>query len=101
GDRLFAGFLDTAPSCRTCGLDYGFIDSGDGPAVFVIMIVGFLVVGAALLVVFAWPLPLWVHALIWGPLTIGLCLGLLRPLKGGLIALQYHHSAREGRVEQP
>lgn len=97
--RLFAGFLETAPACGECGLDFGFIDAGDGPAVFVIMIAGFLIVGLALWVEFVWHPPLWVHALIFVPLTLGVCIGLLRPLKGVLVALQYHHRAREGRIE--
>ena len=98
---MFAGFLDMAPGCAVCGLDYGFTDAGDGPAVFVIMIAGFLIVGAALVVEFSWHPSLWLHALIWIPITLGVCLGLLRPLKGTLVALQYHHRAREGRIEGP
>ena len=45
---MFAGFLSLRPECEVCGLDYNFIDSGDGPAVFVILLAGFLVVNAAL-----------------------------------------------------
>ena len=99
--RLFKGFLDAAPRCSVCDLDYAFIDSGDGPAVFVIMIVGFVVVGIALVVSINVQLPYWVMLAIFAPLTLALCLGLLRPLKGLLIALQYTHKAREGRVETP
>jgi uncharacterized protein (DUF983 family) len=95
--KLFAGFLDTAPACTECGLDYTFIDSGDGPAVFVILIVGFLIVGAALVTEVKYQPPLWLHAIIWGPLIIGLSLGLLRPLKATMIALQYRNKAEEGR----
>lgn len=98
---LLVGFLDVAPECDACGLDYGFVDAGDGPAVFVIMLAGFLIVGAALVVEARWHPPLWLHAVLWVPLTLGLCLGLLRPLKGVLIALQFHHRAREGRIETP
>jgi uncharacterized protein (DUF983 family) len=98
---LFAGFLTTAPACPVCGLDYAFIDSGDGPAVFVIMIVGFIVVGFALVVEFKWHPPLWLHALIWVPLVLGLCIGLLRPLKGFLIGLQYANRAGQGRIAEP
>jgi len=99
--KLLSGYLELAPSCSNCGLDYGFADAGDGPAVFVIMIAGFLIVGLALWVEFAWHPPLWVHALIWVPATLAVCLGLLRPLKGILVALQYYHRAREGRIETP
>ena len=96
--RLFSGYLTTAPRCEVCGLDYGFIDAGDGPAVFVILIVGFVVVGAALLTEVAYQPPYWVHALLWLPLILLLSLGMVRPLKGLMIALQYHHKAAEGRL---
>jgi uncharacterized protein (DUF983 family) len=96
--RLFSGFLGVQPKCTACGLDYSFIDSGDGPAVFVIMIVGFIVVGLALYVEFTFGPPFWVHALLWVPLILILAIGLLRPLKGFLIAQQYKHKAEEGRI---
>ena len=98
---LFKGFLDIAPSCTSCGLDYGFVDAGDGPAVFVILIVGFIVVGIALVVSLNTAMPYWAMLAIFLPLTLVLCLGLLRPLKGLLVALQFKHKAREGRVEAP
>ena len=99
--RLFKGFLDLQPRCMNCGLDYGFADSGDGPAVFIMMIVGFIVVGLALFVEFTFHPPYWLHALLWIPLVLGLSIGLLRPLKGLLIAQQYRHRAREGQIESP
>ena len=95
--KLFSGFLDLAPRCNVCGLDYGFADSGDGPAVFIMMIVGFIVVGLALVVEIKFQPPYWVHAVLWLPLTLVLGLGLLRPFKATLIALQYVNKAREGR----
>jgi uncharacterized protein (DUF983 family) len=97
--RLFTGFLTLAPRCDSCGLDYSFADAGDGPAVFVILIAGFLVVGAAVIVEFLWRPPYWVHALLWIPMILIVTLGLLRPLKGLLVALQFHHKAEEGRSE--
>ncbi len=98
---LFRGFLDIAPKCTSCELDYSFADAGDGPAVFVILIVGFIVVGIALVVSLNTALPYWLMLTIFLPLTLALCLGLLRPLKGLLVALQFKHKAREGRVETP
>jgi uncharacterized protein (DUF983 family) len=97
--RLFTGFLTLAPRCESCGLDYRFADAGDGPAVFVILIAGFLIVGAAVIVEFNWRPPYWVHALLWIPMILIVTLGLLRPLKGLLVALQFHHKAEEGRSE--
>jgi uncharacterized protein (DUF983 family) len=96
--RLFQGFLTLRPSCERCGLDYSFADSADGPAVFVIMISGFIVVFAALAVEFAYQPPYWVHAALWLPLIGLTTLGPLRPIKGVMIALQYRHKAAEGRL---
>jgi uncharacterized protein (DUF983 family) len=93
--RLFAGFLRVAPRCEACGLDLSAQDSGDGPAAFIILIVGFAVVGAALVVEVAYGWPVWLHLLVWLPLAVLGCLALLRPLKGILIALQYKHRRHE------
>jgi uncharacterized protein (DUF983 family) len=96
--RLFAGFLSLRPRCERCGLDYSFADSADGPAFFVMFFAGFIVVGAALAVELAYSPPYWVHALLWTPLILLTTLAPLRPVKGLLISLQYHHKAEEGRV---
>jgi uncharacterized protein (DUF983 family) len=98
--KLYQGFLTLRPRCEKCGLDYSFIDAGDGPAVFVIFFAGFVVVGAALAVEMAYQPPFWVHAVLWGPLILLTTIGPLRPMKGLLIALQYHHKAAEGRLER-
>jgi uncharacterized protein (DUF983 family) len=97
--RLFAGFLKLRPSCSECGLDYGFADSGDGPAVFVILIVGIVVIGLALwLEVTAAP-PIWVHLILWLPLTVLLSLPLMRLIKGMLIGQQFRTRAAQGRLD--
>ena len=98
--HLFQGLLDIKPRCEKCGLDYGFADAGDGPAVFGILIGGFIVVFAALIVEIVYQPPYWVHAALWVPLIVIVTAGPLRPLKGLLIALQYHHKAQEGRLDQ-
>ncbi len=77
------------------------MDTGDGPAVFIILIAGFLIVGLALFVEVSYQPPYWVHAAIFLPLAIVLPVVLLRPFKATLIALQYHNRAREGRRDQP
>lgn len=99
--RLFSGFLTVAPRCGTCKLDYSFADAGDGPAVFVILIIGFIVVGLALWMEVTLNPPLWLHFLLWIPLTIVLSLTALRLFKGVLITLQYRNKAAEGRLDQP
>ena len=98
--RLFDGFLTVAPRCANCGLDFDFADSGDGPAVFIMMIVGFIVVGLALFVEFNFHPPYWVHAVLWIPLVLGLSIGLLRPLKGLMIAQQYKQKAAIGQLDR-
>src|ERR1700722_13279655 len=95
--QLFQGFLTPRPRCDVCRLDYGFADSGDGPAVFIILLAGFIVVGAALIVEALYHPPYWVHAVLWLPLILIVTVGPLRPMKGLMIALQYHHKAEEGR----
>ena len=98
--RLFRGYLSLRSACEHCGLDYGFADAGDGPAVFVILIGGFIVVFAALITEVAYQPPYWVHAALWLPLILIVTLAPLRLIKGLLIALQYHHGAAEGRLER-
>ena len=98
--RMFAGLLTLARRCGVCGLDYAFADAGDGPAVFVILIIGFIVVGLALWMEVSYAPPLWLHFLLWIPLTIVLCLTALRLIKGVLIALQYRNKAAEGRIDR-
>ena len=95
---LFHGPLALRERCEKCGLDYKFIDTGDGPAIFGIMILGLVVLGGALILEFRVGPPLWVHLLLWGVGTPLLALGLLRFLKALLIALQFKHKAEEGRL---
>ncbi|HEX2512690.1 MAG TPA: DUF983 domain-containing protein [Xanthobacteraceae bacterium] len=98
--RLFQNFLGVRPRCEACGLDFGFADAGDGPAIFIMLFGGFIVVGAALLVEMMYRPPYWVHAALWGPLILLVTLAPLRSMKGLLIALQFHHKAAEGRHER-
>jgi uncharacterized protein (DUF983 family) len=97
--RLFKGFLSLAPRCEVCELDYGFIDTADGPAFFVMSFVGIVVVGLALWVEFTFTPPIWLHLVLWFGLTGILSLGLVRPLKGLMVALQFKHKAEEGRLQ--
>jgi uncharacterized protein (DUF983 family) len=96
--KLFAGFLALRPSCSECGLDYAFIDAGDGPAVFIILIAGFIVVFCALIVEVKYQPPFWLHAVLWVPLVLLTTLAPLRSMKALLIALQHHHKAELGRL---
>ncbi|MFB9268303.1 DUF983 domain-containing protein [Bradyrhizobium erythrophlei] len=96
--KLYAGFLTLAPRCENCGLDYAFIDAGDGPAIFIIMLAGAIVVAAALIVEVKYQPPFWLHAVLWLPLIAATTLLPLRAMKSLLIALQFHHKAAEGRL---
>jgi uncharacterized protein (DUF983 family) len=90
--RLFTGLLTVRPSCPACGLDLSAQDAGDGPAVFVILFLGLIVVGLAAIVEIKLAPPIWVHIVLWTPLILGGAIVMLRPLKAGLIALQYKHN---------
>lgn len=96
--KMFNGFLTLRPACDKCGLDYDFADAGDGPAVFVILIGGGLVVMAALITEVVYQPPYWLHAALWLPLILLLTLLPLRMIKGVLIALQFHHKAAPGQL---
>lgn len=93
GDLYQPGFLSMTirEKCDHCGLDLAANDSADGPAVFLIFILGFLLVPIALLVDALFDIPLAAHAIIWSVVALGLTLGSLRPLKAYIIALQYKH----------
>lgn len=85
--KLFAGYLTVTPACAACGVPLGLVRAEDVPPYFTIVVVGHIVVPAMLLVEQAWHPELWVHAALWLPLTLGLALGLLRPIKGGTVGL--------------
>jgi uncharacterized protein (DUF983 family) len=91
--RLYPpGFhLDVVPVCPNCGLEIGRNDSADGPAVFLIFLLGFALVPLAVLVDVLLSPPLWAHAVIWTVAALGITIGLLRPLKALVIYLQYKH----------
>ena len=97
---LFGGFIKVADRCRACGFDLKTADSGDGPAVFIVLAVGCIVVFAALFTDLAFRPPIWVHLVLWLPLTVALSLLFLRPFKGVLVALQFHHQAAEIRNDE-
>ena len=95
---MFQGYIRVRETCSVCGENLAPLEQGDGPAVFVITIMGFLVVGLALLVEIRYAPPLWVHVLLWLPLILGGALGLLRPLKAIMVGIHYRY--RKGDVER-
>jgi uncharacterized protein (DUF983 family) len=94
---LFAGWVKFAPKCRGCGLDFDGFNVGDGPAAFLILIVGAIVVIGALALDAAAEPPWWVH-LIWVPVAAALTIGGLRLAKAWLLGQEYRHRAGEGRI---
>jgi uncharacterized protein (DUF983 family) len=87
--KLYSGILQVAERCTVCGLSLKEQDAGDGPAVFVMFLVGAIVVVLAIVLEFTVEPPYWVHVVLWVPLIVGLCALLLRPAKAILIAQQY------------
>ena len=90
---LFAGFLKVVDRCQACGFDFGRLNTGDGAAVFIMQIAGGLVVFGALFVMIAYNPPIWLLLLVTLPLVGGLSIGLMRPGKGLMIALQMRDRA--------
>ena len=92
---MFSGLLKIRARCSVCDLDLSAVDSGDGPASLAVFAVGAIVVGLAFWMEFRFDPPGWVHLVVWPPMTVGLTVGLMRPLKAGLAALQFRHRQRE------
>jgi uncharacterized protein (DUF983 family) len=98
--KVFRGLLTVAPSCGLCGLDLHAEDVGDGPAAFVILILGALIVFAAALVELKTAPPLWVHLVLWPPIALAGTILLQRSLKAWLIAIQYRHHLLDARQQR-
>jgi uncharacterized protein (DUF983 family) len=96
---LFDGWVRFAPKCRSCGLDFAGFNIGDGPAAFLILIVGAVVTAAAIALELAAEPAFWLH-LIWIPVAAALTIGGLRVAKAWLLGQEYRHRAREGRIAQ-
>jgi uncharacterized protein (DUF983 family) len=94
---LFRGFLRTHERCEACGFDLRQAESGDGPAVFIVLIVGALACFGVLLTEVAFHPPVWVHLVVWLPLAGLMTLFLIRPFKGVMVAMQLHNRASEAR----
>lgn len=97
---LFAGIARFAPRCASCKLDFAQFNVGDGPAAFLVLVVGAIVTTGAIALELGSSPPFWVHVLIWIPVTLVLVLGLLRVAKAALLALEYRNRAREGRLAE-
>lgn len=87
--KLFDGFLTTRHSCTECGQEFHHHRADDAPPYFTITIVGHIIIPALLIVEVMWRPAIWLHMSIWLPLTLLLCLALMRPIKGALVGLQW------------
>jgi uncharacterized protein (DUF983 family) len=100
GERsLFAGLIAFAPACRRCGLDFMAFNVGDGPAAFLTLILGTIIVGLAVWLQLAFDPPLWVQMIVWVPVALALTIVALRVAKAALLGAEYRNAAREGRIE--
>ena len=97
GDLFKPGFFEMGlnANCSNCGFELARNDSADGPAVFLIFVLGFLLVPLALWMDDIMTIPLWVHGIVWTVLALGLTLGTLKPIKAYVIALQLKHRATD------
>jgi len=93
--RLFKGYLRVADTCGACGMSFQGHDTGDGPVVPVLLIIGGIIVGLALGLEVVYEPPVWVHLLLWIPLGTLLTLGIIVPLKGMAVGLQYKYRSTE------
>lgn len=96
---LFTGLAQFAPRCRVCGLDFSSFNVGDGPAAFLTLIIGAVIVGLALWLEVAVHPPFWVHVILWVPVTTLAVIWGLRAGKGALLAAEYQRKAGEGRLK--
>lgn len=93
GDLFRPGFynLNLLKHCSNCNLDYSKNDSADGPAVFLMFILGSVLVPLALIFEVSFEPPLWVHAVLWGTVALSATIGCLKPVKSMVINIQYRH----------
>jgi uncharacterized protein (DUF983 family) len=95
---LFKGWLAFADRCPACGLDYSRFNVGDGPAALLVLLLGAIVVGAAITIQLTLAPPIWLQLILWVPVTIAAVIGALRVAKAALLGSEYRTAAREGRI---
>jgi len=96
---LFGGLTKFAPRCRVCGLDFSSFNVGDGPAAFLTLIIGALVVVLAITLELTWHPPFWLHVVLWVPFTAAAVIWGLRAGKSALLASEFQRDAGEGRLK--
>lgn len=96
---LFAHLTRFSDKCRACGHDFSGYNVGDGPAAFLTLIVGAIILGLALAIEANFHPPFWVHIMLWVPLTVAAVVGSLRVSKALLLILEHRNQAREGSID--
>ena len=100
GERtIYAGLIKFADRCSACGLDFTQFNVGDGPAAFLTLIIGTIIVAAAVFLQVAYSPPVWLQMLIWVPVTAAAVVASLRVAKGVLLIVEYRQAAHEGKVQ--
>jgi uncharacterized protein (DUF983 family) len=87
--KMFWKFLKVNDTCPHCGEELHHQRADDFPAYLVIVIVGHVLVPVILAVEMEFAPAYWIHALLWGPAVIGMTVGLIQPVKGAVVAMQW------------
>ncbi len=96
---VYAGLIKFADRCSACGLNFAEINVDDGPAAFLTLIIGAVVVGAAVILQVAYDPPVWLQMLIWVPISAAAVVACLRVAKGVLLTIEYRQAARQGKIK--
>ena len=97
---VYAGYLKVVDRCAVCGLALAANDSADGPAVFLLFVIGFVALPLAFWINALFDLPGWAFMGIACLLIVGMTLLLLPPAKALVLGLQYRHRPEDFEVDR-
>ncbi len=86
---IFSSYLKIAETCKICKEELHHHRADDAPSYFTIFLVGHIIVPLIMAVELGFRPSYWVHAALWLPLSLGLALALLPPIKGAIVGLQW------------
>ena len=87
--RMFRAFLKVDDQCPRCGEELHHHRADDFPAYLVIVIVGHIMVPIVLAVETEIAPAIWISMTLWPAMTLAMALGLLQPVKGAVVAIQW------------
>lgn len=96
---IYAGLIKFADRCSACGLDFTQLNVDDGPAAFLTLIIGAIIVAAAVVLQVKYAPPVWLQMLIWIPVAAVAVVACLRVAKGVLLIVEYRQAARQGKIQ--